>query len=331
MKIGILGAGGWGTALARLLTNNGHQVSLWSWQPDHVAEMLAERENSRFLPGVILPEQLSLTASMPEALSGAQLVVLAVPSSACEETARQALPFVPKGAILLSVAKGFVSKSWKRISQVLEEIYPDHAVAVLSGPSHAEEVGWDKPTLVCVAGKDNQVLSLIQETFISPKFRVYTNKDIIGVEIAGAVKNVIALGCGILDGMEQGDNAKAALMTRGLAEMERLGVKMGANPQTFRGLSAVGDLIVTCTSCHSRNYRAGRRIGQGESWRQILQGTEMVVEGVYATEGTYALSQQYQVYMPITQQLYGILYHDCPLEKAMDELMTRIPTAELND
>lgn len=327
MKIAMVGAGGWGTALARLLVNNGHTVTMWSWQADHVAEMQAEAENRQFLPGVPLPAALRLTNDLSE-IRGCEMVVFAVPSAASADVARKALPFVESGSVIVNVAKGFVPQTRQRISEVLCALYPGHAVLALSGPSHAEEVARDRPTAVCVAGNNADACKLAQDVFISPCFRVYTNDDIIGVEIGGAVKNIIAMGSGIVDGLELGDNAKAALMTRGLAEMKRLGCAMGANAATFAGLTGVGDLIVTCTSLHSRNYRAGREIGRGKLWRQVVAETNMVVEGVYATEHAYALAQRYQVEMPITEQMYRILYQDRSPRDAILTLMTRERTEE---
>lgn len=327
MKIAVVGAGGWGTALARLLVKNGHAVTMWSWQADHVAQMRAEQENRQFLPGVALPETLRLTHELAD-VRGCELVVFAVPSAAVADVAAQAAPFVGAGSLVVNVAKGFIPATRQRISEVLAALLPGRSVLALSGPSHAEEVARDRATTVCVASADAEACRVVQDVFISPCFRVYTNDDIIGVEVGGAVKNIIAMGAGVIDGLELGDNAKAALMTRGLAEMKRLGCAMGAEAATFAGLAGVGDLIVTCTSLHSRNYRAGREIGRGKLWRQVVAETNMVVEGVYATEHAYALARQYQVRMPITEQMYQVLYQDRSPSDAMWSLMTRARTFE---
>lgn len=323
MKITVLGAGGWGTALARLLIQNGHQVTLWSWQQQQADEIGCFHENRSFLPGVLLPETLHVTCDMKEALSKTELVVFAVPSNASADVAAAAQPFIDSKVVLLNAAKGFAKERSLRISEVLREIYPENPIAVLSGPSHAEEVGRDKITALCVAGEDPDTLCLVQDLLSNDHFRVYVNHDLVGVEIGGAVKNVIALCCGILDGLELGDNARAALMSRGLAEIERLGVAMGADPRTFFGLTGVGDLVVTCTSKHSRNYRTGYQIGQGRAWRDILSETNMVVEGIYAAKCAHKLAAEYEVEMPITAALNSILYEDTDPRTALEQLMSR--------
>ena len=327
MRVVVLGAGGWGTALARLLFYNGHNVSLWSRRGEHVQEMKETGENRAYLPDVLLPPDLEISHDLAVARD-AELVVFAVPTAVVAEMARAAQPYIPASALLVNVAKGFVAPSLQRISQLLKEIYPENEVTVLSGPSHAEEVARDLPTTVCVAGENLAVLKTVQDVFISRTFRVYTNEDLIGVEVAGAVKNIIALGAGLADGLCQGDNAKAALITRGIAEISRLGVAMGAQPSTFSGLAGVGDLIVTCTSLHSRNYRVGREIGRGKPWRQVVEDLHMVAEGVYATKSAKQLAERYGVDMPITNQINKILYEDYPPWKAMWDLMERERTGE---
>ena len=326
MNITVLGAGSWGTALARLLCLNGHQVTLQSWQPDHVAEMRRERENRQFLPGVALPERLDITGDMAAANSG-DMVVFSVPSPALASVARQALPYVRQDAILISTAKGFFQDeaggAMLRLSQVLRQTLPGRHCVALSGPSHAEEVGQELITAVTVAGDDPPILKQVQEAFSNDYFRVYTNNDLIGVEVGAAVKNIIAVGAGLLTGLGQGDNAKAALMTRGLAEITRLGVALGAEEATFAGLAGIGDLIVTCTSENSRNFRAGREIGQGRPVAEVIGHMGMVVEGVYAAQAVHQLAQSHQVEMPICQQIYGVLYEGADPDQAMRLLMLR--------
>lgn len=328
MNITVVGAGGWGTALACLLVRNGHRVKLWSWQPDHTAQMRREKENRTFLPGVPLPEELELTSDMA-AVSGAELVLFAVPSAVMSGVAETAAPLIPASALVVNAAKGLVPGSYRRMSEVLRELLPHNPVCVLSGPSHAEEVGRRLPTAVCVAGSDEEACRRVQDAFMDRCFRVYTNPDLIGVEIGGAIKNIVALASGVCDGLGLGDNTRAALMTRGLAEMKRLGLALGAKAETFAGLTGMGDLIVTCTSLHSRNYRTGREIGRGRKWREVLAETEMVVEGVCATDCAYALCRKLGVEMPITQQMYSILYEDRDPSEAMWQLMTRPRTDEI--
>ncbi|MDO4582203.1 MAG: NAD(P)H-dependent glycerol-3-phosphate dehydrogenase [Bacillota bacterium] len=327
MRIKILGAGSWGTALSLLLYYNGHNVSLWSWDGDHVEALLKDGENKVFLPGVALPPDLLISKHI-SGVKSAELVVFSVPSPAIKSVAEQAAEFIRPHTVLVSAAKGFVPGGHSRISEVLRQIFPNNPVVTLSGPSHAEEVARNLPTTVVVAGDDPEALQVVQDTFMSSAFRVYTNNDIIGVEVAGAVKNIIALGAGVIDGLGQGDNAKAALITRGLAEITRLGVAMGANPATFSGLAGIGDLVVTCTSHHSRNYRAGREIGHGRPWNQVVDDMAMVVEGVYATEAAYHLAEKYHVDMPITDQIYHMLYEGRSPREAMWALMTRAKAAE---
>ena len=327
MNITVVGAGGWGTALACLLVRNGHQVTLWSWQPEHTAQMRREGENRSFLPGVSLPPELGLTSDLA-AVAGAELVLFAVPSAVMSGVAEQAAPLISPGALVVNAAKGLVPGSYRRLSEVLQELCPGNPVCVISGPSHAEEVGRQRLTAVCVAGADHDACRLAQDTFMNRCFRVYTSSDLVGVEIGGAIKNIVALASGVCDGLELGDNIRAALMTRGLAEMKRLGVALGARADTFSGLTGMGDLIVTCTSLHSRNYRAGRELGRGRKYKDVLAETEMVVEGVYATDCAYALSHRLGVEMPITDQMYQVLYEDKDPSAAMWELMTRRRTDE---
>jgi len=327
MRITIYGAGSWGTALACLLSRNGHQISLWSYESDHVVHLQKDRENKWFLPGIKLPPQL-IVSNDYDIGATAQLVVFAVPSKAVGNVALAAAPYIGDDALIVNVGKGFFPENQKRLSEVIGEILPHHPVLTLSGPSHAEEVAQNLSTTVVVAGRDVSLLHKVQDVFMNETFRVYPNTDQIGVEVGGAVKNVIGLGAGVTVGLCQGDNAKAALITRGLAEMKRLGVAMGAQPATFSGLAGMGDLIVTCNSMHSRNYRAGVEIGRGRPWQEVLAETSMVVEGVYATEATYKLAQKYQVEMPITEQIYKMLYENQSPQDAMRQLMTRAKSSE---
>ena len=329
MRITVLGAGSWGTALACLLNHNGHQVRLWNRTEEKAEQLRCERENKLYLPGIRLPEEMEIGSSYRLAAC-ADYLILAVPSEAVEENAAAVAPYLDPQTVVINVAKGFAPRSQKRLSEVIREQLPGHPVLTLSGPSHAEEVAHNLPTTVVIAGDDSALLQQAQDIFMNDSFRVYQNTDQIGVEVGGAVKNIIALGAGILEGLELGDNARAALMTRGLAETARLGIALGAKPSTFSGLAGLGDLIVTCTSQHSRNFRAGYQIGRGKPWHQVLAETSMVVEGVYATKATYQLAQKHQITMPITEQLYKILYQNGSLQEAMRALMTRAKTAEDN-
>lgn len=326
-NIAVIGAGGWGTALARLLFFNGHNVLIWSVDEQQVKEMRELGENRHFLPDILLPPEIELSSDRRD-LATAEVVVFAVPSHAIAEVAHDFAAILRQDALLISVAKGFVPHPLRRISQVLAQELPGRRIVVLSGPSHAEEVARDLPTVVCVSSEDEFAMLQAQQLFSNRNFRVYTNSDVVGVEVAGAVKNVVALMSGVLAGLGLGDNTRAALMTRGLAEMIRLGVALGADPATFSGLAGVGDLIVTCTSMHSRNFRAGRAIGRGKPWPQVLKEMGMVVEGVYATEYTYELAQKLGVSMPLTEQMYRILYQDHDPHTAMEELMNRASTQE---
>ena len=321
MRIKILGAGSWGTALALLLFNNGHHVSLWSWDKLHVEQLMRDGENKAFLPGVSLPADLLITPHLT-GVASADMVIFAVPSHAVQSVAGEVKEFIRREAVVVNAGKGF-DPAGRRLSQVICDILPHNPYVTISGPSHAEEVARNKPTTVVVAGADLAVCHMVQDVFMNNDFRVYTNQDLIGVEIGGAVKNVIALGVGITEGLDLGDNAKAALISRGLAEIMRLGVALGANPTTFAGLAGVGDLVVTCTSHHSRNFRAGIEIGKGRPWNQVVEEMCMVVEGVFATESTYKLAKKHQIDMPITEQLYYLLYEGRKPQDAMWSLMTR--------
>lgn len=327
-KIAVYGAGSWGSALAILLAKAGHQVALIGRQAEEMDLMDKERENKRYLPGVVLPSGLLPTTD--PAFLNADLVVLSVPSHSVREAARLIKPYLRKGCIVVNTAKGMEEGSHLRLSEVLIEELPENPIAVLSGPSHAEEVGRDMPTTVVVAS-DVQTAETVQDMMMTPKFRVYTNPDVIGVELGGALKNVIALCTGIAEGLGFGDNTKAALMTRGLAEIARLGVALGGNPLTFAGLSGVGDLIVTCTSLHSRNRRAGVALGQGKPLETVLREVGMVVEGVRATRIAHFLGIKKNIPMPITEQAYKVLFENADPQIAVADLMLRGKRHELEE
>jgi glycerol-3-phosphate dehydrogenase (NAD(P)+) len=329
MKAAVIGSGGWGTALALVLAENGHQVSLWCRREEKCRQMGESRENP-VLPGVKLPESLELTADMGAA-SGCDVVVLATPSFAIRETVRRLAPCLTEGTVLVSVSKGIEKDSSMLLHQVVEQEVGDKCpVAALSGPSHAEEVSREIPTAVVVAAASRKAAERVRDLFMNPRFRVYTSPDIIGVEIGGAMKNVIALCAGCCDGMGYGDNTKAMLMTRGLTEIARLGVAMGARTETFAGLAGVGDLIVTCTSLHSRNYRAGVLIGQGTPVEQAVTGMNgAVVEGYYAAASAQRLAERAGVEMPILSGAYGVLYENADPRSVLSRLMTREGKDEL--
>ncbi|WP_347491452.1 NAD(P)H-dependent glycerol-3-phosphate dehydrogenase [Desulfoscipio sp. XC116] len=336
-QIAVLGAGSWGTALAHHLAGDGCAgctVKLWARRLEHVKEIETCRENKRYLPGVFLPGNIQITADLEQALAGAQCVVFSVPSHTFRSVAREALPFIRAGAHIVNTAKGIEEDTLLRLSEVFAgEAGPHRAenYAVLSGPSHAEEVALQMPTAVVVASASPHTAVLVQDLFMRDNLRVYTNPDILGVELGGALKNVIALGTGIVDGLSGSDNSKAALMTRGLAEITRLGLAMHANPLTFAGLAGLGDLIVTCTSRHSRNRRAGIAIGRGKTLQQALEEVNMVVEGVRTTRAAHGLAAAWGIEMPITEQMYRVLFHDVPPQSAVNNLMTRVKTREVEE
>ena len=330
MKITVLGSGGWGTALALVLLENGHEVALWSYAEEENAVLRRDRENP-MLKGVPLPETLILTTDM-SVVKECEVVVLATPSFAVRGTAAKLKALVEPGSVLVTVSKGIEKDTSLRLSQVVEEetggVCP---VVVLSGPSHAEEVGRHVPTAVVTASRDKAAAELIQDLFMNERFRVYASDDVVGVELGAALKNVIALCAGVCDGMGCGDNTKAALMTRGLTEMARLGVALGGRKETFAGLTGVGDLIVTCTSMHSRNRRAGILIGQGKSPEEAVKEIGAVVEGYYAAATAKALADKTGVEMPITEAAYQVLYHGKDARQVVMELMTRARKHEIED
>ncbi len=330
MKITVLGSGGWGTALALLLLDNGNDVTLWSFMEEECRVLREKRENP-MLKGVPLPEALHLTSSM-DALAESGLVVMATPSFAVRATARRAAPLLRQDAVVVSVAKGIEKDTALCLTQVIEEELGGKCrVVALSGPSHAEEVGRRVPTGCVAASRDMAAAELVQEVFMSPRFRVYTNSDVLGVELGAALKNVLALCCGISDGMGLGDNTKALLMTRGMTEMARLGVALGGRKETFAGLSGMGDLIVTCTSMHSRNRRCGILIGQGKDVQTAMAEVGATVEGYYAALSAHQLSTKAGVEMPICQRAYRVLYEGQPVQEVVNQLMTRGKRHEVDE
>ena len=318
----ILGAGGFGTALAVMTQGAGHTVTLWSYQEAEAAALGQERENTRLLPGIRIPEEILITSDR-EAVSQADFVILATPSSAVREVCRWAVPLLKPGAILVCVSKGLEPGTLLRMSQVISEEAPGIPWAILSGPSHAEEIAKGIPTTVVAASVDRRAAETVQEALSNPAFRIYVNDDVVGVELGGALKNVIALAAGALDGLGQGDNTRAALMTRGLTEIARLGIACGGKSETFAGLSGMGDLIVTCTSMHSRNRRCGILIGSGVPPKEALAQIGMTVEGYTSTKAAYEMSQRMGVEMPITREIYKVLYEGKSPKEAIRDLMDR--------
>ena len=328
-NVGIIGAGSWGTALASLLYDNGHQVTVWSIDDNEVKMLNEEREHKTKLPGVKLPDDMIFTGNLEQTICGKDFLVLAVPSPFTRATAKKMCPYVVKGQILVDVAKGIEEHTLKTLSEQIEEEIPQADVAVLSGPSHAEEVGRKLPTTCVVGAKTRKTAEYLQKMFINSVFRVYTSPDIKGIELGGSLKNVIALAAGIADGLGYGDNTKAALITRGIAEIARLGVKMGGKLQTFTGLTGIGDLIVTCASVHSRNRKAGYLIGQGKSMQEAMNEVQMVVEGVYSAKAAKALSEKYQVSMPIVAEINAVLFEGKDPADAVGNLMLRESRSEV--
>ncbi|SFF94976.1 glycerol 3-phosphate dehydrogenase (NAD(P)+) [Desulfotomaculum arcticum] len=333
-KVAVLGAGSWGTALAAHLADKGYRVGLWSRRPDQVEQLNTCRENSRYLPGIKLPENMLATGDLEHVLSAAEYVVFSVPSHSFRQVLSDALAYIDENALVINTAKGIEENSLQRLSEVFGEVAGNGRAknyAVLSGPSHAEEVALKMPAAVVVAAASDEPATRGQDLFMTETFRVYTNPDIIGVELGGALKNIIALGTGIVDGFIGSDNTKAAFITRGLAEITRLGIAMHANPLTFAGLAGLGDLIVTCTSKHSRNRRAGIEIGRGNSLEQALAGVNMVVEGVRTTRATHGLAKAWGVEMPITEQMYQVLFKGKNPKTAVVNLMNRDKTNEVEE
>lgn len=322
-NVGVMGAGSWGTALALLLHSNGHQVTVWSINEEEVEMLSKEREHKSKLPGVKIPEDMVFTSDMETAIKEKDFLVLAVPSAFTRGTARNMKPFVKEGQIIVDVAKGIEEDTLMTLSQQIEEEIPQADVAVLSGPSHAEEVGRGLPTSVVVGAKTRETAEYLQGLFMNEVFRVYTSPDMLGMELGGSLKNVIALAAGIADGLGYGDNAKAALITRGIHEISRLGVEMGGAIESFTGLTGVGDLIVTCASVHSRNRKAGYLIGQGRTMQEAMDEVKMVVEGVFSTKAAVKLGKKYGVDMPIVEQVNAVLFEGKDAAEAVNDLMMR--------
>lgn len=326
MKISILGAGGWGTTLAILLHYNGHNVTLWEFDKTYARVLEKNRENKNFLPGINIPQEIRIIHDLDEATSQHNMIVLAIPSQFLRDVVKQIAPASFKNSIIISVAKGIENKSLLTMTQMLKQQMPSldlNQVGVISGPSHAEEVSRRIPTAVVAASADVETTKSVQATFITSYFRVYGSTDVLGVELGGAFKNVIAIGAGIIDGANFGDNTKAAIMTRGIAEISRLGIAMGAQAETFAGLSGMGDLIVTCMSRHSRNRYVGEQIGAGKTLKQVLKSMKMVAEGVETSRSASMLARKFKIETPITNEVYKILFEDKDPVKATTDLMTR--------
>lgn len=321
--VSVIGAGSWGTALAIVLANNGHRVTVWSILEDEVAMLQKEREHKDKLPGVKIPEKVAFTTDLKASIAGSEMIVLAVPSPFVRSTAHSMAPYVADGQLIVIVSKGIEDESLMFLNQVVEEEIPQAEVAVMSGPSHAEEVGRGLPTVVVAGAKTRACAEKIQALFMNQVFRVYTSPDMLGIELGAALKNVIALAAGMADGLGYGDNTKAALITRGIQEISRLALKMGARVETLSGLSGIGDLIVTCASCHSRNRKAGMLIGQGYTMQEAMDEVKMVVEGVYSAKAAIRLSEKYGIDMPIIRQVNRVLFEDQPAKDAVAELMLR--------
>lgn len=322
-KISIIGAGSWGTALSTVLCRNGHEVTVWSIMEAEIDMLKREHEHKDKLPGVKLPESILFTSDLKAAVRDRDLLVLAVPSPYTRSTAHLLGNVVEKDQIIVNVAKGIEENTLDTLTDIIHEEVPQARIAVLSGPSHAEEVGRGIPTTCVVGSREKETAEYVQNIFMNEVFRVYTSPDVLGIELGGALKNVVALAAGIADGLGYGDNTKAALITRGISEIARLGVKMGGKWETFYGLTGIGDLIVTCASMHSRNRRAGILIGKGYSMEAAMEEVKMVVEGVYSTKAAVVLAQKYEVDMPIIEQVNAILFHGKPASDAVGELMLR--------
>lgn len=322
-RIGVIGAGSWGTALAVTLSGKGHSVRIWDIDRTHIEELRLNRENRRYLPGVKFPDGLVPADTVEEALDGADTVLFSAPAQHFRSALESAAPYINRDMIIVNVAKGIEQKSLMRMSEIAKEMGQYEKYAVLSGPSHAEEVGRAMPTTVVAASENHDVAVAVQDMFSTDFLRVYTGTDVTGVELGGALKNIIALGAGISDGLGFGDNAKAAMMTRGIAEMKRLGVKMGADVNTFAGLTGIGDLIVTCTSMHSRNRRCGIMIGEGMAPDEAVKNVGMVVEGMFTAEAAYELADRLGVEMPITNEIYKLIKGQITGKEAVMNLMGR--------
>lgn len=323
MNITLCGGGSWGTAIARLLSNKGHKVNFYIRNKSVIDDIKENRENSKYLPGAKFINEINLTNDLDSVLNNIDVFVIAIPTSSIREILENIRGKISKGTIIVNLSKGIEVETLDRISEISSEVLKDNPFVALSGPSHAEEVGKDIPTTLVASSSNLKAAEIIQREFSTSIFRIYTNPDLVGVEIGGALKNIIALAAGMNDGLGYGDNSKAALMTRGIYEMSKLGISLGANPHTFNGLSGIGDLIVTCTSMHSRNRRAGILIGKGMSMDEACKEVGQVVEGVKTVKSAYKLSKLKNIEMPITMALYQVLYEDYDPNKAVYELMTR--------
>jgi len=329
--IGVIGSGAWGTTLALLLAKKGQEITLWEHQPERAVAMQQSRENALFLPGFHFPENLHVTSDVAQATRGKQLLLLVTPSQRMRENVRLLAPYLDSGALCVSCSKGIEVGSLKRMTEVITEEIPATAqrIAALSGPNISFEIATGKPTAAVVAASDEEVAVRIRDTVNSPLFRIYTSNDVVGVELGGALKNIIAIGAGFNEGMQYGENAKAAFITRALAEIARLGIAAGAHPLTFIGLAGIGDLIATCASPLSRNQQLGRRLAAGEKLEDILASTHTVAEGLYTTKAALQLAKRYMVELPITQQLSLVLFEGLDPHKAVPELMMRDPKSEM--
>ena len=336
-KIAVLGAGSWGTALSKVLVENGHDVRIWGNNPEQIAEINEQHTNQHYLPNLKLPKDLVAYTDLEAALLDVNAIIFVVPTKAMRSVAKQVVDVLhnlqsDKKPIIAHASKGLELGTHKRLSEVLREEIPSNlcsAIAVLSGPSHAEELAVQDITMITAASEDLKAAEYIQSIFANNYFRIYTNTDVVGVEMGAALKNIMAIGAGALHGLDYGDDAKAALITRGLAEISRFGVAMGANPMTFSGLSGVGDMIVTCTSVHSRNWRFGNQLGQGQDIDYILNHMGMVVEGYYTTKAAYELSRETNVSMPITETIYSVLYEGLNIQDAITQIMRRDLRSEI--
>lgn len=323
MKITLCGGGSWGTAIARLLSNKGHELNFYIRNKEVIEDIRKNKENIKYLPGAKFEKEINLTNNLDSVLEDIEVFIIAVPTSSIREVLTSIKDKISKDVIIVNLSKGIEVESLDRISEISSEILKDNPFVALSGPSHAEEVGKDIPTTLVASSENLKVAQTIQHEFSTPIFRIYTNPDLVGVEMGGALKNIIALAAGMNDGLAYGDNSKAALMTRGIYEMSKLGISLGANPHTFNGLSGIGDLIVTCTSMHSRNRRAGILIGEGKSMKEACNEVGQVVEGVKTVKSAYKLAKLKNIEMPITNALYKVLYEGYNPNKAVYELMTR--------
>lgn len=330
-KVSVIGAGSWGTALAIVLNDNQHEVTIWSIMEEEIQALKTDREHKAKLPGVKIDEKIQLTSDLKEAIEGKDMLVLAVPSVFTRPTARSMKNLVTEGQLIVTVAKGIEEDTNLTLAQIIKEEIPQAEIAVLCGPSHAEEVGRKIPTTVVAGSEKREIAERVQSLFMNENFRVYTSPDVLGMEVGSSLKNVIALAAGMADGLGYGDNTKAALITRGIAEIGRLAVAMGANVETLQGLTGIGDLIVTCASVHSRNRKAGYLIGQGRTMKEAMDEVQMVVEGVYSAKSALQLSEKYHVNMPIVEMVNKVLFEDFPAKDAVRELMLRDKRIEHSD